>query len=182
MKNVHAKNRLAWRAWLKRNHQSSPEIWLVFFKKYTGKPSVSYDEAVEEALCFGWVDSRVRTIDAETYEQKFTPRKPASVWSASNIERAKKMIAARKMTAAGKVAFAGYEQRTAAPLPTALSADLEKRFQKTKRAWKNFEQFPPGYRRMAIGWVASAKREETQRKRLDRLIETSTRNERLEFI
>jgi uncharacterized protein YdeI (YjbR/CyaY-like superfamily) len=182
MKNVRAKDRVAWRAWLKRNHQSSPEIWLVFFKKRTGKPSVSYDEAVEEALCFGWVDSRVRTIDAETYEQKFTPRKLASVWSASNIERAKKMIAARKMTAAGKVAFAGYEQRTAAPLPTALPAYLATRFRKAERARKNFELFPPGYRRMAIGWVASAKREETQCKRLDRLIETSARNERLEFI
>jgi uncharacterized protein YdeI (YjbR/CyaY-like superfamily) len=182
MKNIRAKNRLAWRAWLKRNHHSSPEIWLVFFKKHTGKPCVSYDEAVEEALCFGWVDSRVRSIDADSYEQRFTPRKPSGAWSASNIERAKKMIAARKMTATGRAAFAGFEQRIAAPLPTELRADLAKRFRTAKRAWKYFEQFPPGYRRSAIGWVASAKREETQRKRLDRLIETSGRNERLEFI
>jgi len=155
MKNIEAKNRRAWRTWLKKNHRSAPEISLIFYKKHTGKPSVSYDEAVEEALCFGWVDSIVRTIDADRYEQKFTPRKPTSAW---------------------------HEQRIAVPLPTALPADLEQRFRKAKRAWKNFARFPPGHRRMAIGWVASAKREETQRKRLDQLIATSARNERLKFI
>jgi uncharacterized protein YdeI (YjbR/CyaY-like superfamily) len=182
MKNIEAKNRLAWRSWLKKNHRNASEIWLIFYKKHTSKPSVSYDEAVEEALCFGWVDSIVRTIDADRYEQKFTPRKPTSEWAASNIERAKKMIAARKMTAAGKAVFAGHEQRIAVPLPTALPADLAQRFRKAKRAWKNFERFPPGHQRMAIGWVASAKREETQRNRLDQLIATSARNERLKFI
>ena len=182
MKNVEAKNRLEWRAWLKKHHQSAPEIWLIFYKKHTGKASVSYDEAVEEALCFGWVDSRVRTIDADRYEQKFTPRKPTSVWAASNVERAKKMITAGKMTVAGKAAFAGHEERVAVKLPTALPEDLARRFRKSKQAWNNFKRFPPGYRRYAIGWVASAKREETRRKRLDRLIETSARNERLEFI
>ena len=182
MKNIEAKNRLAWRAWLKKNHARAPEIWLTFYKKHAGKASVSYDEAVEEAICFGWVDSRVRTIDADRYEQKFTPRKPSSVWAASNIERAKKMIAARKMTAAGKAAFDGHEHRIAVPPPAALPPDLAQRFQKAKRARKNFDGFPPGYRRMAIGWVASAKREETRRKRLDQLIESSARNERLSFI
>ena len=182
MKNVQAKNRLAWRAWLKKNHTTASEIWLIFYKKHTGKASVSYDEAVEEALCFGWVDSRARAIDADRYEQRFTPRKPTSVWAASNVERAKQMIAAGKMAAAGKAAFAGHEQRIATPLPTALSADLAQRFRKVKQAWKNFERFPRGYRRKAVGWVASAKREETRRKRLDRLSESSARNERLEFI
>jgi len=182
MKKIEAKNRRAWRTWLKKNHRSAPEIWLIFYKKHSGRSCVSYDEAAEEALCFGWVDSIVRTIDADSYEQKFTPRKPTSAWAASNIERAKKMIAARKMTAAGKSAFAGHEQRVAMPLPTALPADLARRFRKAKRAWKNFERFPPGHRRMAIGWVASAKREETQRKRLDQLIETSARNERVKFL
>jgi uncharacterized protein YdeI (YjbR/CyaY-like superfamily) len=182
MKSVHAKNRLAWRAWLKKNHQTAAEIWLIFYKKHAGNASVSYDDAVEEALCFGWVDSRVRAIDADRYEQRFTPRKPTSVWAASNVERAKKMIAVGKMTAAGKAAFAGHEQRRVAPLPTTLPPDLAQRFRKATRAWNNFERCPPGYRRSAIGWVASAKREETRRKRLDRLIETSARNERLEFI
>jgi uncharacterized protein YdeI (YjbR/CyaY-like superfamily) len=179
---IEAKDRRAWRAWLKKHHHSMPEIWLIFYKKHTGKASVSYDEAVEEAICFGWVDSRVRSIDADRYEQKFTRRKPNSVWAASNIERAKRMIEARKMTAAGKAAFAGHTQRRAKPLPTTLPLDLLARFRKAKRAWNNFDRLPPGYRRYAIGWVASAKREETQRKRLDHLIETSARNERLKFI
>lgn len=179
---IEAKNRSAWRAWLKKHHRRVPEIWLIFYKKRSGKASVSYDEAVEEALCFGWVDSRVRSIDADRYEQKFTPRKPGSAWAASNIERARRMIDARKMTAAGASAFAGHEQRRVKPLPTTLPPGLLARFRKVKRAWNNFERLSPGYRKYAIGWVASAKREETQRKRLDQLIETSARNERLAFI
>ena len=182
MKKIEAKNRNAWRAWLKKNHARTPEIWLIFYKKHTGKACVSYDEAVEEALCFGWVDTTVKTIDANRYQQRFTPRKPTSAWSASNIERARRMLAAGKMMAAGKAAFDGHEQRVAPPLPTRLSADLAQRFRRAKQAWKNFERFPPGYRRYAIGWVASAKREETRRTRLDQLIETSARNERLKFI
>jgi len=157
-------------------------VWLAFFKKASGKPSVDYDEAVEEALCFGWVDTKVRALDAARYAQWFCPRKPKSAWSDSNIARVKRMIAAKKMTAAGLAAFEGHAQRRVAPLPTALSPALERRFKREKPAWKNFAAFPPGYRRMAIAWVASAKREETQERRLAQLIDHSARNERLSFI
>jgi uncharacterized protein YdeI (YjbR/CyaY-like superfamily) len=177
-----ATSRAQWRAWLQKRAQSAVEVWLVFFKRHTGRPTVSYDDAVEEALCFGWIDSIIRRIDHDRYAQKFTPRKPRSAWSQSNIHRMTELIAARKVTAAGLEAFAGHERRIAPAQPRVMPADLKRRFQKATRAWKHFGQCPPGYRRMAIGWVASAKRPETRIKRLDQLIETSARGERLSFI
>jgi uncharacterized protein YdeI (YjbR/CyaY-like superfamily) len=143
---------------------------------------VPYDEAVEEALCYGWIDSIVKSIDDEKYAQKFTPRKPTSKWSPSNIERVKNMIAAGKMTPAGLAAFEGHETRMIEPHPATLPGDLEVTFKSHKTAWNNFVAFPPGYRRMMMVWVASAKRPETQRKRLETLIETSERNERIKFM
>ncbi len=178
----YAKTRSDWRRWLSAHHKAATEIWLVFFKRHAGKQCVSYDEAVEEALCFGWVDSIVTKIDDYRYAQKFSPRKPTSRWSRSNIARMKKMIAAKKVTAAGYGAYAGHEERIAQPHPTTLPSELELIFRRSTRAWNNFARFPPGYRRMTIGWVASAKRDETQRRRLERVIEASARGERLEFI
>ena len=93
---MHAKDRREWRAWLRANARASTGAWLVFFKKASGKPSVDYDEAVEEALCFGWIDTKVRALDAARYVQWFCPRKPKSAWSDSNIARVKRMIAARR--------------------------------------------------------------------------------------
>jgi uncharacterized protein YdeI (YjbR/CyaY-like superfamily) len=154
----------------------------LYYKKGAAKPSVPFDEAVEEALCFGWIDSLVKNIDERRYAQKFTPRKARSKWSASNIERANKMIAAGRMTPAGMAAFAGHESRTAPPRPDRLPAALEKKFKSSTAAWQNFCAFPPGYRRMTIAWVAGAKRPETQLKRLTELIESAERNERLKFI
>jgi len=145
-------------------------------------PSVIYDEAVEEALCFGWIDTRVRTSDAGRYEQRFTPRKAGSTWSQSNIERMKKMLAARKVVATGRAAFDGHEKRLGKPHPTHLSDALEGRFRRSAKAWKHFKACPPGYQRMAIGWVASAKRDETQQRRLDQLIATCARGARLAFV
>ncbi len=178
---VTATSRAQWRAWL-RKHAAEASIWLVLFKKHTGRSTISYDEAVEEALCFGWVDSIVRTIDHDRYAHRFTPRTPRSAWSQSNIRRMKRLIAARKVTSAGLAAFAGHKQHLALPRPSVLPADLQRRFQRAARAWKYFERCPPGYKKMAIGWVASAKRPETRIKRLDQLIETSARAERLKFI
>jgi len=179
LKTLYVRNRSEWRSWLEKNAAESAEIWLVYYKKHTGKPSVPYDDAVEEALCFGWIDSIVKTIDDETYAQKFTPRKAKSKWSASNIERMQRMIAESKMTPAGLALFEGYEARTVQPHPTSLPKELETAFRAHKAAWRTFSAFPPGYRRMCIAWVASAKRVETQRKRLEKLIEASARNERL---
>lgn len=182
MKTFYAKDRAAWRAWLRQNSNGANEIWLVFYKKNSGKPTVTYKDAVEEALCFGWIDTKVKTIDEFRYMQRFTPRNPRSPWSPLNIERAKRMIAEGKMTPAGLKAFEHHEDRRTPPRPTKLPSHLERRFRKNSAAWKNFRGFPPGYQRMTIGWVASAKKRETQGKRLDQLIEFSARNERLKFI
>jgi len=143
---------------------------------------VPYNEAVEEALCFGWIDSIVKSIDEHSYAQKFSRRKPQSKWALSNIERVRKMIAAGKMTAAGMEAFAGHESRMVSPQPTVLPETLEQKFKSSKAAWQNFCGFPPGYRRATIAWVASAKCAETQDKRLATLIETSARNERIKYM
>ena len=181
MNRVRPKTRAQWRQWLRKHHEHTSEIWCVFSKKHVQTPSVSYDEAVEEALCFGWVDSIVRTVDADRYEQRFSPRKPGSRWSAPNVARMKKMIAARQVAPAGLAAFSDHGKRLVRPHPKKLPAELERSFRSASRAWQNFQQFPPGYRRATIGWVASAKREETKAKRLKQLIEMSARGERIAF-
>lgn len=182
VKTFYAKNRAAWRAWLEKNGTSTSEIWLVYYKKDSGKPRVEYEEAVQEALCFGWIDGMEKGLDNERFMQRFTPRKPNSKWSDSNIARMKKLIASGQMTPSGLAVFTGHETRRVEPKPTELPADLEKKFRSAKGAWNNFQNFPPGYRRMTIGWVASAKKEETQVKRLQQLIDASSRREKMKFI
>src|SRR5947208_16737603 len=104
---LYVTNREGWRAWLETHHATAPEVWLIIYKKQTGQASIGYEEAVEEALCFGWIDSQARTLDAERYAQKFSPRKNGSNWSESNRRRVRRLIAAGRMTPAGlaKVTF-----------------------------------------------------------------------------
>ena len=161
---LYCETRAEWRAWLAENHAEVREIWLVYYKKATGKASVGYEDAVQEALCFGWIDGMDKSLDAARYLQRFTPRKLASNWSESNIARMKRLIAEGKVTPAGLAAFEGHESRRIDPKPMVSPKALEREFKKNAEAWKNFQAFPPGYRRMTIGWVASAKKEETQRK------------------
>jgi len=182
METVFAKDRAEWRRWLQKNSERRQEIWLVYYKKTSGKPTVEYDHAVEEALCFGWIDGMVKGLNEECYAQRFTPRKAKSAWSKSNIARVERLIAAGLMMPAGLKAYEGARRRLVAPQPTTLPEPLEKKFRKQRTAWANYEKFPPGYRRMTAGWVASAKKEETQIKRLEKLIEFSALNERIEFI
>src|SRR5579864_307682 len=179
---LYCETRAEWRAWLQKNFAAAQEIWVVYYKKGTGKPSVSYEDAVQEALCFGWIDGMNKSRDAARYLQRFTPRKPTSSWSDSNIARMKRLIAEGKMTPAGLAAFEGHESRRIEPKPTALPKALEREFKRNAAAWRNFQAFPPGYRRMTIGWVASAKKEETQRRRLAKLISFSAKNKRIEFM
>jgi len=181
LEDLHVKNRSDWRRWLSRNSEKVTGVWVVLYKKETGQRSVSYDDLVEEALCFGWIDSIVRTIDTARYAQRFTPRKPDGTWSAGNIARVKRLEAAGLMTPAGRAAFATHADRLAVPHPTTLPPELEREFKRNDRAWRQFTNFPPGYQRTTIGWVASAKRAETRRKRLAELIAASARAERIEF-
>jgi uncharacterized protein YdeI (YjbR/CyaY-like superfamily) len=179
---VFAKDRAEWRRWLKKNHAKRGEVWLGFYNKASGKQAISYDHAVEEALCFGWVDGRKKKLDGEAYAFRFTPRKAKSAWSKSNLVRVERLIAEGKMTPAGLVAYQSAGRREAAPMPAELPKALEENFRKQREAWENYARFPPGYRRTTAGWVASAKKEETRIKRLAKLIEFSARNERIEFM
>jgi len=180
MKTLYVEDRGKWREWLEANHKQATEVWLVHYKMETGRPQVEYEAAVEEAICFGWIDGKVRKLDEARYARLFTPRKPKSTWSRINIGRARKMIKEGKMTAAGSEVFDPRSQTPA--LPTKLPAPLEAQFRKQETAWENFTHFPPSYQRMTIGWVASAKQEVTQLRRLQQLIYKSAANQRIKFM
>lgn len=166
------------RNWLEQNHEKQAEVWVGFYKKESGRPSVTYTEAVDEALCFGWIDGVRRSVDAQGYEVRFTPRKAKSKWSAVNVERARTLIAADRMHPAGLKAFESamdnsrihsYEERNAAK----FAACDEKTFHANKAAWEFFQSRPSGYQRTTTFWVTSAKKEATRQKRLATLIAVS---------
>ncbi len=180
-----ASNRPQWRSWLKKNHAKADEVWLVYFKKHTGKPSVNYTDSVEEALCFGWIDGLMKRIDEQRYARRFTPRKPRSKWSPLNIRLAKKMIEAGSMTKAGLVAFEQriaydkeiIEARESAEIP--LTPEIEKRLRANKKAWENFNNLAPSNRKQYVGWLRSAKRPETLDRRLKEAIALLAKNKKL---
>jgi uncharacterized protein YdeI (YjbR/CyaY-like superfamily) len=163
-----AASREEWRAWLQENHSGVGEVWLVYYKKHTGKPSITYAESVEEALCFGWIDGIKKRIDDERYAHRFTPRKASSKWSPLNIKRARLLIGQGKMTPPGLACF---DQRLKydedfigvenAGEPT-LPPETEKVLKSNSRAWDNFTALAPGYRKQYIGWLVTAKRPDTR--------------------
>ncbi len=169
-----------WRRWLEQHGTREKEIFLRYFKKASGKPRIAYEDAVSVALCFGWIDGQVRKYDSESFLQRFTPRRPNSRWSAINIRRARKQIRLGRMTAAGLAVFNPQKQVEA--IPTELPPALQRLFERHQPAWRNFGLFPPSYRRMAVGWVASAKKEETALKRLQKLIDHSRQSRKIQFM
>ncbi len=178
-------SRRDWRTWLERNHETKKEAWLIFYKKCTGKPNVTYDEAVEEAICFGWIDSILKSIDDERFARKFTPRKPDSNWSESNKKRAQKMIMQRKMTKAGLELVNQAKQRgqwnhVSQPKKELFVPEyVQDALRSNEKALANFNKLAPSYRRQYVGWVDSAKKEETRRKRLAEVIGVLERSEKL---
>jgi len=185
---IYFKSRSEWRAWLKKNHSKGTsvdrEVWLIYYKKHTGKPSIPYNDAVEEALCFGWIDTTVKRIDDERYMQKFTPRNKNSIWSTLNKERAEKMIKEKKMTKAGleKIKDAkkngkwaeAYTSRKQLPLPS----DLKIALMKDKTAWTNFKSFASSYQNIYIGWIMNAKREATRKRRIKVVVQRAASNQK----
>ncbi|OSZ79952.1 hypothetical protein CAP36_01415 [Chitinophagaceae bacterium IBVUCB2] len=176
---THPKSRSEWRQWLKKNHSTSPGVWFTYFKKETGKPRVSYDEAVEEALCFGWIDSLPRKLDNERSMLKFTPRKPKSVWSKLNKTRIEKLIENKRMMAAGFASIelakqnGSWDSLTASDNAAAnnqLPDDLNILFAKNKKAKENFQQFSLSVRKQFLSWIDSAKRPETRTTRLKQTV------------
>jgi uncharacterized protein YdeI (YjbR/CyaY-like superfamily) len=167
------------RAWLEANHAVEREIFVGFYKKHTGRPTLTWEQTVREALCFGWIDGLTRRIDDESYCIRFTPRNPRSNWSAVNVRHVEELLRAGRMHPAGIAAFEArtppktgvytYENRDQAK----LSREQQRRFRANGRAWEFFQAQPPGYRKSAIFWVVSAKREETRARRLATLIDDS---------
>ncbi len=160
-----------WRSWLWKNHGVKGEVWLIFYKKHTGKPCVSYDDAVEEALCFGWIDSVVRRVDDERYVRKFTPRKAGSVWSEANKRRVEKLMREKRMTEAGSARVSEAKEsgewfKSGVKKEFKVPRFMEEALAANKKALENFNKLAPSYRRQLVGWVSSAKREKTRKKRL----------------
>jgi uncharacterized protein YdeI (YjbR/CyaY-like superfamily) len=175
----------ALRAWFEANHETADELWIGYYRKATGRPTVTWPETVDEALSFGWIDSVRYTVDEERFIQRLTPRRPRSNWSAVNIAKAKQLIADGRMQPAGLAAFEAradersaiysYEQRRNAE----LSSEDEARFRREPAAWDWFSAQAPSYRRTATHWVTSAKRPETRAKRLETLIADSAERRRV---
>ncbi|UYN90454.1 MAG: YdeI/OmpD-associated family protein [Anaerolineales bacterium] len=186
MKPVFFESPAALRKWLAKNHKSADELWVGMYKKHTGKPSITWPQVVDEVLCFGWIDGIRKGIDAESYTNRITPRRKGSHWSAVNLKRVLELQAEGRMTPAGMKAYeerdpAKSQQYSSEQQGVALPTTLEARFKKNKQAWTFFNQQPPGYRKTILWWVVSAKREDTQIKRLQRLIEVSTAGARVDL-
>lgn len=152
-------DRTKWRSWLSQNYNKKPEIWLIFYRKDSGRPRLSYDGAVLEALCFGWIDSLVKKIDHESFAQRFSPRKKTSSLSQMNLERVRELIKQGKMTKVGLDAISHvYDPKKDNSKNFTIPPDILKAIKENKAAWKNFQNFPPEYQRIRIAYIQSRKR------------------------
>jgi uncharacterized protein YdeI (YjbR/CyaY-like superfamily) len=171
-------------SWLEKNHTTSTELWVGFYKRDSGKPSITWPDSVDQALCFGWIDGIRKRVDEISYQIRFTPRRHGSIWSAINIKRAEELAKQERMRPAGLKAFAAridnrsgiysYEQRT-----TELAEPYATHLKKNKAAWSFFEKQPPSYQKMIGWWIVSGKKEQTRMARLAKLISESAKGKRL---
>jgi len=178
MKITFFKSPAEFRNWLEQHHATVQEMWAGFYKKSSGKTSITWSESVDEALCFGWIDGIRKSVDDRSYTIRFTPRKPRSIWSAANIKRVEELNRQGRMQTAGQKAFEArlenksgiysYEQRK-----VELDELYSKKLRQNKEAWQFFQVQPASYRKAANWWVLSAKKEETRLKRLEKLIDDS---------
>ena len=181
---VTPRNRAAWRAWLEKHHASRLEVWLVFFKRQSGKPTLSYNDAVEEALCFGWIDGVKRSIDEQRYCHRFSPRRPKSRWSPTNRRRAQEMIKAGLMTPVGLQAIAvakrsGCWEPTDQHIDVSLPPELATWLKRQRGAAAFFASLAPSYRAQFTAWINAAKRPETRAKRVAEAKQLIARGEKL---
>ncbi len=176
-----------WRDWLSKNHAMTTSIWLFFYKKSVTKKGMTPEEAVEEAICFGWIDGKLRRVDEERFMLRFSARKDGSVWSQINRLRAEKLIAEGKMTSAGLVKIeqakesGHWDKAYTNKIKDEIPSDLQEALQKHKEAIDNFQGFANTYQNMYVGWVNSAKSVETRKKRIEKVVEQALRNKKLIF-
>lgn len=183
LETFYATNRQEWREWLKENYQASTGVWLVYYKVKTGKPSIRYTEAVKEALCFGWIDSKVKSLDEERYQQIFTPRKPKSVWSKLNKQYVTELIEEGLMTEAGlqKIEIAkqdGSWNRLDAIEALIVPPDLKQALEANQTANSYFERFSNSAKKNIFFWIESAKRSQTRAKRIEQTVIAAAQNQK----
>ena len=167
-----------WRTWLRKNHKTAREIWLIYYRKSSGKPRISYNDSVDEALCFGWIDSIQKKIDEERLAQRFSPRRPGSNVSEMNKARARRLIREKRMTSAGLAAIG---KLTAPRL--VIAPDIKAAFDEDPVAWKRFRRFPIAYRRIRLAFVEGARGRPAEfRKRLANLVRKSAKNEQFGMV
>lgn len=181
LETIYASDRNTWRIWLEKNHYTSIGIWLIYYKVKSGKPSVQYSEAVKEALCFGWIDSKVKSLDEDRYKQIFTPRKQKSVWSKLNKQYIEELIEQGLMTEAGLKKIEAAKQDGSWITLDAIEAltipiDLQQALQANERANSNFEAFSNSLKKNILVWIDSAKRPETRRARIEQAISSAVQN------
>ena len=172
-----------YRKWLEKNHTSAKELWIGFYRKATGKPSLTWEQTVAESLCFGWIDGIRKSIDAESFKQRVTPRRPTSIWSQVNIRKIGELTVAGRMTDAGRAVFEkrdrtkaySFENRSIAE----LGPDAVKKFRANRKAWSFWESQPAGYKRLASWYVISAKQDATRQRRLEEVIADSAAGRRI---
>jgi len=178
MKTFDAQSAAQWRNWLSEHHATDSEVWLVFHKRHTAQPSIAYEDAVNEALCFGWVDSLIKRLDEDRYARKFTPRTAASKWSTANRKRYAELQATGRLEPAG-VMRPPTNRSGDAPRPTEVPAYIQKALRAHPAALRNFEKLPPSHRRQYVAWIDSAKQEATKLRRLDQALVMLESNQKL---
>ena len=183
-KTLYVTSRVEWRAWLKNHHASEAEVWLIYCKKSSGKPRIPYDHAVEEALCFGWIDSIVKRIDDEKFAQKFTPRRDCTRWSALNRRRVRKLIEEGRMTEVGraKIDLAILDEEMPAKPKKgdrSLPRFIKQALTANPKALKHFQNLAPSYRRNCIAWIMDAKKVESCQRRLREVVSLMEKNKKL---
>ena len=181
---LHFKDTQEWHKWLLQNHNKEKEAWIVIQKKHSNKIGIRYDESLEEALCFGWIDGKMMSINKEEFILRYSPRKSKSVWSKRNKDKAEELVTQGRMTFAGLATIkeakknGSWEEAYTSKLKDEIPYDLEAALLKNKTAWLNFQKFANSYRNMYIGWIVGAKTEETRKRRITEVIKRSILNKK----
>jgi uncharacterized protein YdeI (YjbR/CyaY-like superfamily) len=184
-KQLYVTSRDDWRSWLAAHHAAEKEMWLVFYRERTGRPNIPYEDAVEEAICYGWIDSLVRKLDEERYARKFTPRTGTAVWSALNKERVARLERGGRLAEAGRRVIAEAKRNGSwykvpgAKVAWEMPAEFEQALAASAAARENFEKLAPSHRRRYVGWIASAKQTETRARRAAEAVSRLEKNEKL---
>jgi uncharacterized protein YdeI (YjbR/CyaY-like superfamily) len=189
-KTLYVSNRKQWRAWLAKNHKSSSEIWLIYYRKASGQPRIPYNDAVEEALCYGWIDSQYQAIDKDSFAQRFSPRRKNSPLSPMNKERVRRLIKAKKMTRAGLESIQQDIDITASTSALSkklkdfkLPADILKTLKADPIVWRNFQKFPKSYQHIRVGWIDGARKRPIEfQKRLRYFVKMTAQNKKFGMV